>query len=451
MSTEEKMFLLSKYYSDLVPMLGENETIDYSYSQILIPYLVFFTRETKDLSTTARLLRIIFGKEKKGRFDFLYDSDMLMQDWETEKRFFGADKPEAYVHLALAYWYFKDSFPKAKEVLEYPFKKNMLRSYDTGGSILFELVKIFPVKNDGLFLVFSVYMSLGMDHDAKVNFKCMGFHKDEDFLFFKGLSFLFDEDFAKAKECFDMLVKKRDLLAKAYFYWAASSEELLNKEYKKVAETFKKCYAAFKKSEPIKSWGILDEQQKNNQLSIMLPQAAFVSDVISNRLDYSKKREALRAELKPEKKKPEESNGFLCFIAGYRLTIKPGPKRKGLLMINNKHIEISAIESDLCVTMARQIESDWRYSLGGEYDEHDIGWVPFETFEETVSSWVKLKERKHVIPNPIIINAVNRLNKKIRKAMRFNKKDRDLIENGEHYGRPKNYRFSVHPNKIKIL
>lgn len=138
----------------------------------------------------------------------------------------------------------------------------------------------------------------------------------------------------------------------------------------------------------------------------------------------------------------------LYFTTDYEVIIKPGPKRKGLLIVNNIPIQISPIESDLCVVMAKQLKDDWQYI--SERDPLEVGWVSFEEFENTISQWIILKKKKDVVPDPLIINAINRLNKKIRNTLRFKKKYMDLIESGWKYGRAREYRFRVYPKMITI-
>ncbi|MCK5708055.1 MAG: hypothetical protein KAI43_10415 [Candidatus Aureabacteria bacterium] len=141
------------------------------------------------------------------------------------------------------------------------------------------------------------------------------------------------------------------------------------------------------------------------------------------------------------------------FISDYKIIIKPGTKRKGVLIINDKIIiEISAIESDLCVVMKKQLKRDWK-NIGGRHPV-EVGWVSFDEFRNYVSGWEEyenkgnIESEGNVIDDGVIRNAINLLNKKIRKALGIKNNKDDLIENGRRYGKEGHYRFRVYPNLI---
>jgi hypothetical protein len=162
-----------------------------------------------------------------------------------------------------------------------------------------------------------------MIKEAKPMFNFMGFREDADFEFFKGASFLFDEKYGEAKDCFNRLAKNGDSLAEAYYYWALSLEETQKKDRAKAVMTFRKCYESFKKSVPIYSWGILDERfDKGEKPLPMLPQACFVKDVILNRLEYSRKREVLVVARKPASSEEEKAEYEIWDIKGKKPAFK---------------------------------------------------------------------------------------------------------------------------------
>jgi len=150
------------------------------------------------------------------------------------------------------------------------------------------------------------------------------------------------------------------------------------------------------------------------------------------------------------------------FITNSKIRIKPGPYRKGILIINSIFISISPIESDICVAMAKQSLKDWQDTE--ELDPMKVGWVSYESFRGAVSEWYKKsivsgtskpseqKSNRDVISDQVITNAINRLNIKIRTKLEITRRDKDLIENGNNSraGYVKHYRFRIHPRLIMI-
>lgn len=190
--------------------------------------------------------------------------------------------------------------------------------------------------------------------------------------------------------------------------------------------------------------------QENNQILFQqvenlleAQKKAFVLEIAQSRSTLSKE------------ESQKDYKALKYFTTDYEVIIKPGPKRKGVIEINNEIIKISSVESDLCVTLVNQLKDDWKYI--NERDLLDVGWVTYEEFILSVAKWTILeKERKEEkledenIEDKIIINAISRLNLKIRNKLKLRKTDNDLIENGRKYSRERRYRFHVYPKLITI-